>query len=121
RCRVLETTRKRFVGRQVRQPGDFPQWSARLVPLLTDHQSGLPEDEVAVMFERGHPAENSFVIEVRRAPLQSLLRVRTGFVHDLAEMTQNRFGEVCRLRDVGIDSWIPFPHCFPPRRLEKPS
>src|SRR5438309_857015 len=62
----------------------------------------MPEAERRVLLERGHPAEHPLVGEVRVRPLHLLYAVRAVLVYQLAQVFQDRAGEVWRLADVRV-------------------
>lgn len=70
------------------------------------NQRFFPESEGAVLFEGGHPAQHALVIEMGKLPLDRLLHVRATGMHDFAEVLQNRFGEIRRFCNIGVDSGV---------------
>jgi hypothetical protein len=77
---------------------------------LVLEQLVLPEAEGAVTLERGHAAQHPLVHERRMAPFERFLDVRTGGVHDLAEMAEYRLREIGRTCDVGVEASVLLPH-----------
>src|SRR5262249_8061321 len=66
----------------------------------------IPESERAVLLERRHAAQNALVHEVRKAPLHGLFHIRARGVDELADVGQDRFGEVSGLGNIGINARI---------------
>src|SRR5437762_11058025 len=95
--RRFDPAHDRFIRRQVRQLGDVAQRSARPIPAAADDERRLPENEIAVLLERGHPAENALVIERRSAPPQGFVHLGAGLVDQIAKMGENRTCEFSRL------------------------
>jgi hypothetical protein len=83
---------------------------------LAHHLPGQPKAESAVLLERRHHAHRrTAVAEERHAPLQAFLDFRAGGVDQLAQVLDDRSGEVGGLRDIGIEAWIAVRHGLPHR------
>ena len=63
-----------------------------------------------MFLERGHPAHDAIVIEVRHAPLDRLLNVGAAGVNNRSEMLQDRPGKRRRFFNIGVDPRIFFAH-----------
>ena len=75
-----------------------------------DNERAFPEAKDAVLFERRHPAQQPFVDEGGAAPLHLLLHVRDGGMDELANVVEDRLGEVGGLRDIGVEGGILVAH-----------
>src|SRR5262249_40432366 len=84
----------------------------RLAAVLADDEGALPEAEGAMLLECSHAAHHALVQEVRRAPLQGLLDLRTGGVHDLANVLENGLGEIGRPGDIRVDAGVSGCHVY---------
>ena len=70
-----------------------------------------PKPEHAVRFEAGKVADHSIVKKKREIPLDRFLYLRVRFVNERTQVGEDWLCESFRLRNVGIDSWIPFFPC----------
>ena len=59
-----------------------------------------------MFFERSDAADDVLCIQRRACPIYCLGNLWRRFVNQLSQMCQDRFGEVGRLFDIGIDAWV---------------
>src|SRR6185295_1554516 len=71
-----------------------------------EDQLAFPESERAVLLECRHTAEDSFVIEMRHAPLQRLDDFRAAGMNQFANVDKDWFGKVGGLGDVRINARV---------------
>src|SRR3954451_1706928 len=74
------------------------------------HESCFPEAERSMLLEGSHAADETLVLEMRKAPLHHFIDLRTRLVKQLSELLEDRAGELSRLSNVDIEFRITLGH-----------
>src|ERR1700691_2762304 len=70
-----------------------------------------------MLLERRHAADDAVVGEGRHPPLEGLLDLGIRLVHQLADVLQDRLGEVRGLSDISVDAWVFLAHGSAPSSI----
>lgn len=89
-----------------RDAPELPHAVGGFVVCAVQDQAAFPEPEGAMLFEACHAAQNSFVHEVRKAPLDGLFHLRAALMNNFAQVAKNGLGEFSRFGNVGVNTFI---------------
>src|SRR5205085_12643498 len=91
---------------QIADRGDPAEMSHRAFVFRTENERTFPKTKGAVLLERGHEANDPFVLEERGVPLDRFFHIGTTDVHDFAQSFKDRPGERRSSSNVSVNAWI---------------